>query len=521
MRYSPAIRARVARAGLYRIHPAARGRAAGCRVGPGPFPPRAGAAGRGREPFRGARLLAPAASRRAAPARRGSAWLRVSPRGAAACRPGPGLPAPSLPPCRARARVAAPRKTRAAAVARAGRRLERGRPRASPQGHPPPGPGQLLGPRAPRGGTQPTPEPPALPRHPSLPGDRRPQTMSGPGAKGRPALLSPATGPEGPLGEHNMSFTTTDLNLVEMTEIEYTQLQHILYSHMEAQANEGDTDARLNSALFSACEAAPHQPAASAGPSGYSSANPAVYPAVCQSGLAPESGGTGANQCLGHVDFQELRMMLLSESNLPAGQGDKTPNASRVDVAGHGLARVKHGEKENVLPDRSPPAPEPRSKSAVRVRLEDRFNSIRAENPRCQEPQEPGATLNNLVTLIRQPSELMGVPLHQQPNKCTTLVKNKTTATTTALQFAYPLFTMNASSSTGNANPSQTQSSGASCTTVEAAKHQDLGLPRAFSFCYHQEIESTKQTVGARNKALPEQVWIKVGGAESGFAVMN
>ncbi|XP_019339998.2 transcription factor-like 5 protein isoform X2 [Alligator mississippiensis] len=337
--------------------------------------------------------------------------------------------------------------------------------------------------------------------------------MSGPGAKGRPALLSPATGPEGPLGEHNMSFTTTDLNLVEMTEIEYTQLQHILYSHMEAQANEGDTDARLNSALFSACEAAPHQPAASAGPSGYSSANPAVYPAVCQSGLAPESGGTGANQCLGHVDFQELRMMLLSESNLPAGQGDKTPNASRVDVAGHGLARVKHGEKENVLPDRSPPAPEPRSKSAVRVRLEDRFNSIRAENPRCQEPQEPGATLNNLVTLIRQPSELMGVPLHQQPNKCTTLVKNKTTATTTALQFAYPLFTMNASSSTGNANPSQTQSSGASCTTVEAAKHQDLGLPRAFSFCYHQEIESTKQTVGARNKALPEQVWIKVGEA--------
>ncbi|XP_019365681.1 PREDICTED: transcription factor-like 5 protein isoform X2 [Gavialis gangeticus] len=341
--------------------------------------------------------------------------------------------------------------------------------------------------------------------------------MSGSGAKGRPAHASP-----GPLGEHNLSFTTTDLNLVEMTEVEYTQLQHILYSHMEAQANDGDMDARLSSALFSACgaaDAAPQQPAASAGPAGYSSATPAVYPVVCQPGLAPDTGGTGSGQCLGHGDFQELRMMLLSESNLPASQADKTPNASCVDIAGHGLARAKHSEnmaganKENVLPDHSPPAPEPRSKSAVRVRLEDRFNSIQVENPRCQEPQEPGATLNNLVTLIRQPAELMGVPLHQQPNKCTTLVKNKTAATTTALQFAYPLFSMNACSSTGNVNPSQAQSSGASCTIVEATKHQDLGLPRAFSFCYHQEIESTKQTVGARNKALPEQVWIKVGEA--------
>ncbi|ERE70675.1 transcription factor-like 5 protein [Cricetulus griseus] len=56
-------------------------------------------------------------------------------------------------------------------------------------------------------------------------------------------------------------------------------------------------------------------------------------------------------------------------------------------------------------------------------------------------------------------------------------------------------------------------SSSNSCSILEAAKHQDIGLPRAFSFCYQQEIESTKQTGGSRNKALPEQVWIKVGEA--------
>ncbi|VFV33477.1 transcription factor-like 5 protein [Lynx pardinus] len=73
----------------------------------------------------------------------------------------------------------------------------------------------------------------------------------------------------------------------------------------------------------------------------------------------------------------------------------------------------------------------------------------------------------------------MNVPLHQQQNKCTTLVKNKTATAATALQFTYPVFTANAGS-----NPSQVQ-----------------------------EVESTKQTLGGRNKALPEQVWIKVGEA--------
>lgn len=65
--------------------------------------------------------------------------------------------------------------------------------------------------------------------------------------------------------------------------------------------------------------------------------------------------------------------------------------------------------------------------------------------------------LGSLVTLIRHPSELMNVPLHQQQNKCRTLVKNKTAAATTALQFTYPLFTANSCSTSGNSHLSQTQ----------------------------------------------------------------
>ncbi|XP_075624729.1 transcription factor-like 5 protein [Balearica regulorum gibbericeps] len=337
-----------------------------------------------------------------------------------------------------------------------------------------------------------------------------------------PIAVGPGGSSDISFGEQNLSFTTTDVSLVEMMEIEYTQLQHILYSHTEAQASEGGVEARLNSFSSPGNSADPplHQTSLNTSQEGCSSnstGNQSVYPVICQSGLPSDSNLLSSNPRLGYADFQELRMMLLSESNLPLNHTDKTPNSSSVEVPGHSLVKVKHGEnfvgenKENILVENSALAPESRSKSAVRVRLEDRFNSIQTENPRCQEPQESGVTLNNLVTLIRQPSELIGVPLHQQENKYAALGKNKTASATPSLQFtSYPLFTMNACSTAGSANPSQAQTSGTSCTILEAAKHQDLGIPKTFSFCY-QEVESTKQTVGAMNKALPEEVWIKVG----------
>ncbi|XP_037666925.1 transcription factor-like 5 protein [Choloepus didactylus] len=292
-----------------------------------------------------------------------------------------------------------------------------------------------------------------------------------------------------------------------MTEIEYTQLQHILCPHAEAQAADGELETRLNSALFAA--------AGGAGAAGLAAGAAPVYPVLCPPALAADGGFAGSAPCLGHIDFQELRMMLLSEASLPvagASAAEKTPGGGAgggAEAAGAARPRAAEGAgKEGAAGDG---APEARAKPAVRVRLEERFNSMPAEPPRGPEPPEAGVALSNLVTLIRHPSELMNVPLHQQQNKCTTLVKNKTAASTTALQFTYPLFPTSACSAGGNADLSQAQSSGNSCSILEAAKHQDMGLPRAFSFCYQQEIESTKQTLGNRNKALPEQVWIKVG----------
>ncbi|KAM9218906.1 LOW QUALITY PROTEIN: transcription factor-like 5 protein [Leptosomus discolor] len=351
----------------------------------------------------------------------------------------------------------------------------------------------------------------------------KPQTPIPQSTAGVPDPAPVAVGPGGSrdvaVGEQNLNFTTTDVSLVEMMEIEYTQLQHILYSHVEAQASGVEVEARLNSYSSPGNSADPalRQTSLNTGQEGClsnSSGNQLFYPPVCQAGLPSDSNLRSSNPRLGCTDFQELRMMLLSEANLPLNQTDKMPNSGSVEVPGHSLVKVKHDEnfvemnKENTLVENSALAPEPRSKSTVRVRLEDRFNSIQTETPRCQEPQESGVTLNNLVTLIHQPSELVGAPLHQQEDKCAVLGKTKPAPAAPALQFTYPLFTVNACSAAGSANPSQAQTSGMSCAILEAAKHQDLGIPKTLSFCCQ---ESTKQTVGAMDKALPEEVWIKVG----------
>ena len=141
--------------------------------------------------------------------------------------------------------------------------------------------------------------------------------MSGPGPREPPPEAGATGGEAGPegagggdaaLGEPGLSFTTTDLSLVEMTEVEYTQLQHILYSHMEAA--DGELEARLGSALLAG-------PGAGSGAAGSLAPAPPVYPVLCPP-LAADA------PCLGHVDFQELRMMLLGE----AGAAEKTPGGA-------------------------------------------------------------------------------------------------------------------------------------------------------------------------------------------------
>ncbi|KFP32056.1 Transcription factor-like 5 protein, partial [Colius striatus] len=334
-----------------------------------------------------------------------------------------------------------------------------------------------------------------------------------------PVAVGPGGSSDSSFGEQNLCFATTDAGLAEMMEIEYSQLQHMLYSHLEAQGSEGEGRLRSRSSPGHSADPPLQQVLRSSSQEGCSSASSGsqlLYPIISQPGLPSDSSLPISHPRLGSADLQELRMMLLSEPNVPLSQTEKTTNSSSVEVQGHSLVKVKPGEnsvgmdKENIVVDGLALAPQPRSKSTVRVRLEDRFNSIQTENRRCQEPQDSGVALNNLVTLIQQPSEGIAVPPHQQENKSAALGKNKTVPVVPSLQFTCPLFAVNACSAAGSANPSQAQTSGTSCTLLEAAKHQDLGIPKTLSFC-SQEVESTRQTGGTMSKTLPEEVWVEVG----------
>ncbi|XP_060692162.1 transcription factor-like 5 protein isoform X4 [Hemiscyllium ocellatum] len=358
-----------------------------------------------------------------------------------------------------------------------------------------------------------TPEPPHSPSHDSRSTDPPPTTCAS----------------ECPFTEPGLNFTNSDLSLVDMSEVEYTQLQHILYSHMESQPVEGELETRLNPTLYQStnlANQAPFPTASSVNQVPYStasSANQNLYPVTSTTNPTSDSHYVGNSQCLGHIDFQELKMMLLNDPPLPVNSSNSLPNVEKFSqnssaetARPNGLTlknrdMAGNSDKEKNLGDNSMAGLESRCKTGPRVRLEDRFNAIQNENQDQQELQDAGVTFNNLVALIRHPSELMGIPLHPQQNKCTTLVKSKAGAPS-ALQFAYPLYTPNTCTPTGSTSSSQTQGAHA----LESASPQELALPRTFSLCFQQELQSARQALSNcnRSKPLPEQVWIKVEGGQ-------
>lgn len=225
-------------------------------------------------------------------------------------------------------------------------------------------------------------------------------TQAHPTTSIRPAGSSDACGGEAEVNGQTTDFTAADLNIVEVTEIEYTQLQQLLYSPIDSQSNEVDVEARMNPAFFpsSTLSNTPQYQPTSLTTSGNGGQN--VPPFLCQSS---NSSIVHANQTLGHVDFQELRMLMLSETSLPPPRGNMAenhPNNTSGDSSGAVPIRWRSAgdiiglNKEN---ENLGQMSEPRRKSTVRVRLQDRFNSLPTDVPRCTEVPEAGVTPNKCV----------------------------------------------------------------------------------------------------------------------------
>ncbi|KAM4692002.1 transcription factor-like 5 protein [Rhinophrynus dorsalis] len=329
---------------------------------------------------------------------------------------------------------------------------------------------------------------------------------------------APPTGPGGTfepmIKEQTPGFTTTELNMVEMTEIEYTQLQQILCSHMESQPSDGEMETRLGSAFFTASNPSSlpqFQSTSIKKQTGFTSTSAGgqnVHSVICQSS---ESNVLNTSQSLGHIDFQELRMMMMQgETSLPANPSTNTTDIRCGDLSERNNMRVWYADRNNKENNNLVPVSESRSKSAVCVRLEDRFNSMETETSKREELQKPGVTLNNVLTLVSHPVQLMGV---QQQGKFPAVVKNKSTTAMSAVQFTYPMFTANVCSSvSGSSAQTQTYSSASSggCGPIlKADKQEDMSVP--LPFCYKQKMDSTKVALASQNKDAPEKVWVKLG----------
>ncbi|XP_069740551.1 transcription factor-like 5 protein isoform X11 [Narcine bancroftii] len=358
-----------------------------------------------------------------------------------------------------------------------------------------------------------------------LSSEATPEPLHSPSHDSRSSEPTPTTcTSECPFPEPGLNFTNSDLSLVDMSEVEYTQLQHILYSHMESQSGESELETRLNPTLYQSANSTNQAAFSTANSvnqvpySTTSSVNQNPYTVTSTMNPTSDSHYIVNNQCLGHIDFQELKMMLLNDPPLPTynlQNVEKLTQNSTETTRPNGLTlknreTMGNTDKEKILGDSSMTGLESRYKTGPRVRLEDRFNAVQNENQEQHELQDPGVTFNNLVALIRHPSELMGM----QQNKCTTLIKSKTG--TSALQFAYPLYTPNTCTPTGSTSSGQTQkyklNTESRLRRREVRKNAQAPLRPHTLPKGKQELQSARQALSNcnRNKSLPEQVWIKV-----------
>ncbi|XP_029291314.1 LOW QUALITY PROTEIN: transcription factor-like 5 protein [Cottoperca gobio] len=168
-----------------------------------------------------------------------------------------------------------------------------------------------------------------------------------------------------------------ELGLMEMSEVEYTHLQHLIQTHVEAHIAPPDLlDARS-----------------------HPSPTEMVKDATESTVLSP------------YMTSQAIDLSTSTDEHCQVMPGEKTP-ASYGDVPGFVLARVR-GEDSPTA--NSSTSSQKRSRSAARVCLENRFNTMSADTPRQQDIQS--AVLSNFWTILQQSVEAQEAAVHPQMHK--------------------------------------------------------------------------------------------------------
>lgn len=179
----------------------------------------------------------------------------------------------------------------------------------------------------------------------------------------------------------------SEFNFMEMTEVEYTHLQHLIQSHMEAQ--DGAEEVRLNPPSSTDRE---NKNSYRVCPSPYTA--PACQPDASSSSCLPSDAqfvSVPGNR--GSEDSQEGKALLYSDpssisslgESTPVGNGE-VPSAVLVKMRCYMEAARERNDHRRALPHGSRPNP------PARVRLEKRFNCDSCDLTTKQESQ--AAALN-------------------------------------------------------------------------------------------------------------------------------
>ncbi|XP_010729994.1 transcription factor-like 5 protein [Larimichthys crocea] len=169
---------------------------------------------------------------------------------------------------------------------------------------------------------------------------------------------------------------------LEMSEVEYTHLHHLIQAHMEAQA------------------------AAAAPPDGPDARS---YPAT-----VTFKGATGSMAMSPFTTTQAIDLSTSTDEHCVGTSGEKTP-ASYGEVPGFVLARVRGEDSPTDPRANSSTSSQKRCRSAARVCLEKRFSMLSADTPRQQDIQS--AVLSNFLTMLQQSAEAQEAVIHPQMQK--------------------------------------------------------------------------------------------------------
>ncbi|KAK2825602.1 hypothetical protein Q7C36_019529 [Tachysurus vachellii] len=194
------------------------------------------------------------------------------------------------------------------------------------------------------------------------------------------------------------------INLMEMTKVEYTHLQHLIQSHMLAQ--DGAEEVQGNPLSSTDCES---EKSCKVSPSPYTS--PECHPdASSSSSSATDVLFVSVPNNQGSEDSKEVKMLLYSDLNNTSCLGQSTPLCS---------GEVPSSEETNIrsireaVRERTRMGLGSRPNPPARVCLEKRFACNSSDLTEKQEAQ--AAVLNTFLSILCNSTDITGIAVHSQP----------------------------------------------------------------------------------------------------------